>query len=182
MANIVGPNIKKVYVSLIKATIADLGKSVTIYLPPLTADCPQCIWDPTNERSTGQSDPSFVAPVVIFGETITPQPFTRGRCPVCKNAGKLTKEVKRSVKALVRWNPEGPEDLQILPVGREGASVVRIKALPTNYELISSAIYFVVDGVRCEIIRSSTIRALGTTEGMVVAFLQEVEVGKDTKK
>jgi hypothetical protein len=182
MAVIVGPPIKKIYVQLIKQAIADLGRQVVIHLPPEEADCPNCIWSPTEKTSTNKFDSTFVTPVVIFGSTISPTTFDRGRCPICKGAGKLIKDVTKSIKALIKWNPNGPEDLQMLPVGREGTSVVRIKALPTNYSFIDSAVYFIVDGVKCEILQPQTIRALGTTEGMVVAYLQEVEVGKDTKK
>lgn len=182
MAKIVGPSIKKTYTTLIKNVIADLGKPVSIFLPPEKADCPNCIWDPVNQSSTNTFDSTFVAPISIFGQTINPQPFTRGRCPVCKGIGYLKKDIVRPIKALVKWQPSGPEDLEILPAGREGISIVRLKALPTHYNNFKQALYFIVDGVRCEILTPPAIRALGTTEGMVVVYLQEVEIGKDTKK
>jgi hypothetical protein len=180
MAKIVSPAIKKAYVKYIKDTIEDLNRSVDVYLPPEAMDCPNCLYDPINKKSTGVVDPLFVTSVVIFGQTISPQSFTRGRCPICKGEGVLTSEVKRSVKCLVKWQPDGPDDLEIIPSGREGASVVRLKALPSNYNNFINAIYYVVDGTKCEAISSPNIRALGTTKGMVVVYLQEVEVGRGT--
>ena len=63
MPVIVGPPIKKIYVELIKQAIADLGRQVSIYLPPEEADCPNCIWSPTEKTSTNKFDTSFVASV-----------------------------------------------------------------------------------------------------------------------
>jgi len=141
-----------------------------------------CIYDRINKKSSGKFDTSFTSPVVIFGNTINPIPFSRGRCPVCFGEGHLEKEKVRNVKALVKWNPGGAEDLEVLPVGREGKAVVRIKILRTDFDVVKNATYFLIDGVRCELIKPPTIRGLGKQEELVVAFLQEVEPGKDVKK
>lgn len=179
---IVTPSIRKTYKDLIKQVVEDLHKPIIVYLPPEKTDCVNCIWDSINQRSSGQFDSSFTSPVVIFGNTINPQNFTRGRCPVCYGVGYLEQESKRNVKALVKWNPQGAEDLQILPVGREGAAVVRIKILRSDFDVVNSAIYYLIDGVRCELVQPPTIRGLGTQEELVVAYLQEIEPGRDVKK
>lgn len=141
-----------------------------------------CIYDHINKRSSGKFDSSFTSSVEIFGNTITPISFSRSRCPVCFGAGHLENQRRRNVKALVKWNPTTAEDLEILPVGREGKAVVRIKILRTDFDLLKEAIYFEVDGVRCELIRPPTIRGLGTQEELVVAYLMEVEPGSEIKK
>lgn len=178
---IVTPAIRKRYKDVIKEVMADLHKPILIYLEPDKEDCPNCKWDFINKKSSGKFDSSFIAPVVIFGNTINPASFTRGRCPVCFGVGYLEREVERSVKALVRWNPT-IKDMDILPVGREGKAVVRIKVLYSDYALVVGALYYRVDGVRCERIRPVTVRGLGTQEELVVALLQEVEVGSAVKK
>lgn len=141
-----------------------------------------CHYDFINKRSSGEFDTSFVTPVVIFGATIDPILFSRSRCPICFGEGQLTEDVTRNVKALVRWNPTPASELEILPVGREGAAVVRIKVLRTDYDSVVGATHFLIDGVRCELIQPVTVRGLGVQEELVVAFLQEVEPGKDVKK
>lgn len=182
MVKIVTPAIRKIYKDIIKQTVEDLHKPIVAYLPPEKADCPNCIWSSATQSSTGKFDSSFVAPVVIFGNTINPKAFTTGRCPVCRNVGFLQQEVTRNLKALVKWNPSGAQDLQILAAGREGNPTVRIKVLRSNYENIMNATHFSVDGVKCEILKPPTIRALGQQEELVIVYLQAVEVGKDVKR
>jgi len=138
-----------------------------------------CVYDFVNKRSSGRFESTFTASTTIFGNAIDPQPFQRGRCPVCYGEGHLEQEVRRNVKALVKWNPRGTRhDLEILPVGREGKASVRIKVARADLELVTTANSFLIDGVRCELIQPPTIRGLGTQEELVVAFLMEVETGK----
>jgi hypothetical protein len=179
---IVTPAIRKIYKDLIKQVVEDLHKPVLVFSPPNKEDCPNCKWDSINKTSSGKFQDSFVADVIVFGETISPVNFTRGRCPVCRGLGYLKQDIQRNVKALVKWNPGTADDIETLPVGREGAAVVRIKVLRADFELVTKAVSLVVDGVRCELIKPPTIRGLGTQEELVIAFLQEVEPGSDVKK
>lgn len=182
MAKIVTPAIRKVYKDLIKQVVADLNKPIIVFLAPEAVDCPNCYWDTINRKSSGQFDVGFVAPVVIFGNTISPISFNRSRCPVCFGEGQLTSEVTRNLKALVKWNPSSAEDFETLPLGREGKPMVRIKVLRSDFNNIVNAKYFTIDGVRCELIQPPTIRGLGTQEELVVAFLLATEPGTDVKR
>jgi len=182
LAKIVTPGIRKIYKDLIKQVVEDLHKPIVAYLPPEEVDCPDCIYDFANKKSSGTFDSSFVTPVVIFGNTINPQPFTRGRCPVCLGAGILTNDVIKNIKALVKWNPRRSDVIDSTPAGREGAPIVRIKVLRSDFDTVVSARYFVIDGIRCELNEPPTVRGLGTQEELVVAFLLAVEVGSDVKK
>lgn len=179
---IVTPSIRKTYRDLIKTVVEDLHKPVLVFSPPLKEDCPNCKWDSINNASSGKFQDSFVLDVVIFGETISPTPFSRSRCPICYNVGYLIQEVRRNVKALVKWNPTAADDIESLPVGREGKAVVRIKVLRADYEIVNEALYMLVDGVKCEMIRAPTVRGLGTQEELIIAYLLEVEPGKDVNK
>lgn len=183
MPTIVTPAIRKIYKDLIKQVIEDLHKPIFVYLEPEKVDCPNCVYDYVNKKSSGNFDASFVAPVDIFGTTISPQAFSRSRCPVCLGAGHLEQQVRRNVKALVKWNPQGAAEMEILPVGREGKAIVRIKVARADLDLVTGANYFEVDGIRCELMQPPTIRGLGTQEELVVAFLMEVETGRvDVKR
>ena len=182
MAKIVTPGIRRTYKTLIKQVVEDLNKPIIVSLPPETANCPNCIYDSINKKSSGTYDSTFVTPVDVFGKTIQPQPSFRNRCPVCLGVGYLTNAIDRNVKALVKWNPGAADDIESTPIGREGAAIVRIKVLRTDFDLVKNGISFLVDGVRYELIRPPTIRGLGTQEELVVAFLQEVEPGTNVKK
>jgi hypothetical protein len=182
MAKIVTPAIRKVYKDLIKQVVADLNKPILAFLPPTAVDCPNCHYDTINRKSSGQFDSGFIVPVEIFGNTISPISFSRSRCPVCFGEGQLTSNVTRNLKGLVKWNPRGADDFEILPAGREGKPIVRIKVLRSDFDTLVDSKYFEVDGVRCELIQPPTIRGLGTQEELVVAFLLATEVGSDVKR
>lgn len=179
MGKIVDRGIRKIYSETIKQVISDLHKVITAELEPQKIDCPNCIYDTVNKKSSGVHDSTFVSSTTIFGETITPQPFTRGRCPVCFGEGELTVANTKSIKALVRWNPN--EDLEVSPAGLEGKPLVRIKAERKHYDTITQALSFTVDGVKCERIQPVNIRGLGKQEELVVAYLLAVEPGSDVK-
>jgi hypothetical protein len=181
MAQIVTPPIRRVYRKLIKQVIEDLHKPIMAYLPPATSDCPNCLYSFSLKKSSGTFDSTFVTPVVIYGQTITPAPFTRSRCPVCYGEGKLISEISKSLKALVKWNPKTTKAIESTPAGRESSPIVRIKVARSDFDTVVSAIYFKVDGVRCELNEPPTVRGLGEQEELVVAFLISTEVGSDVK-
>lgn len=181
MAQIVTPAIRRVYSKLIKQVIKDLHKPITAFLPPDTEDCPNCLYSFSLKKSSGTFDSSFVAPVVILGNTISPIPFTRSRCPVCYGEGQLKSDVSKGLKALVKWNPKSTKAIESTPAGRESSPIVRIKVDRNDFDILTSAIYFIVDGIRCELNEPPTVRGLGEQEELVVAFLISTEVGSDVK-
>ena len=182
MGKIVTPPIRKIYKELIKQVIEDLHKPIVAYMPPEKVDCPNCHWDSQNQKSSGVFDNSFVSPVIIFGQTINPQSFTRGRCPVCFGLGYLKQDIVKNLKALVKWNPRTADVIERTPAGRESSPIVRIKTSRDDFDVVISAEYFLIDGVKCELNEPPTIRGLGTQEELVVAFLISVEPGNDVKK
>ncbi len=182
MTKIVTPGIRKTYKTLIKQVVEDLHKNILAHMPPIKADCPNCIWDAVNKTSSGTFQSSFITPVTIFGNVITPSLFTRSRCPVCFGLGYLASPVTKNLKALVKWNPKTDDTLLILPAGREGEPVVRIKLLRVDFPTLIGAETFTVDGVRCELNAPPTIRGLGEQEELVVAYLLATEVGDDVKR
>lgn len=179
---IVKPSTRKIYKTLIRDVVDDLHKVITAHLPPSKTDCPNCHWDTQARKSSGTFDNTFVAPVVIFGQAINPTPFTRGRCPICKDVGYLTSANNKSLKALVKWNKISDGDIEATPAGREGSPYVRIKILRADFDTAVAAESFTVDGIRCVKARAPTIRGLGIQEELVVFHLVSVEPGSDVKK
>lgn len=181
MAKIVTNAIRKTYKDLIKQVIADLGESIFVYGPPEEEDCPNCLSDLVTGESKNIYDSSFTTPVTIFGQTVSPQPFNRGRCPICKGVGKLKDYSPVTVRALVKWRVENG-DMENTPVGIEGQNLVRIKARSTYYDTIRDAEYVIIDGVRCELYQPPVFRGLGQQDEMVVAFFKAVEPGHSVKE
>jgi len=180
MGKIVTNAIRSTYKSLIKTVVKDLGETILVYGPPEKQPCPNCYQDLVTGESKNIFNSSFVTPVVIFDEAISPLSFNRGRCPVCKGAGYLFNEVPTIVKALVKWNPkDGAMDLT--PAGIEGSNIARIKARRSYYQAIRDASYFMVDGVRCVLTSPPVFRGLGAQDELVVAFLQSTATGHSVK-
>jgi len=169
--------------------IRAMGREVTLELPVIYTDCPNCIYDSVNKNSTGRHDPSFVRPVYIFPSTseeekVYPQPFNiiddsgvtydpNGQvtqivrsaiCPVCKGKGRLVSKPTLDIIAVVTWNPKSPTfDGRMLDesAGRFNENVVRLKTFSSNYEVCLQAKIFYVDGVKCEVFLPAHNKGIG---------------------
>lgn len=161
----------------------ELGKYITVYSPPNTAACPNCFRDHTG-ASNNQYNTSFVVPVVIFGRTINPHSFTRGRCPVCFGKGYMEQDNKTVIKVVYRWNPQGlaPNgDMEKTSGGVEGFNVAFVRASRCYYELLRDCKKAVIDGVDCTLIRPPVLRSVGDKEVLAEAFFVSTDVGHSVK-
>lgn len=151
----------------------DFARVITVFGAPEKYDCPNCIAS-IEDNSLNVYDSSFVTPVVIFGNTITPTPFTRGRCPICYGKGYLEHESSTGVKALVRWNPPDfqPHGSMInTSGGLEGKDVVRVKVDKCYYEVLRDCVHVYVSGVKCELLVPPVYRSGGVLDYSVTAYL-----------
>ena len=160
----------------------DTSIDIFVYGDPTDWDCPNCYYDHSTDSSTGVHDTSFVSPTIINGVSIEPKPFTRGRCPVCRGAGKIELENKKIMRAYVRWDPptDGKGDFEELTLGTEGSNIVMVRTASKNYEAIRGCNYVIIDGVRCELFRPPIIRRAGREGLSVVAFFRSSEEGFST--
>ncbi len=75
--------------------IDQLGKDCKLVYPSVKTDCPNCVFDPTTNRSTGRY------------KTGGPRPFPNGTiCPVCRGAGRLDSTETDIIRMLCKWNPK----------------------------------------------------------------------------
>lgn len=75
--------------------IDQLGKDCRLLYPSVKIDCPNCIFDPTTNRSSGRY------------QTDGPRPFSQGTiCPVCRGNGLLDSEHTETIRMLCTWNPK----------------------------------------------------------------------------
>jgi hypothetical protein len=95
------PKIRQIAQDAIDDLIDQLGKECRLLYPAVTIDCPNCIFDPTTNRSSGRY------------KTGGPRPFPANTiCPICRGAGRLPSENSEIVRMLCTWNPK---EFTILP-------------------------------------------------------------------
>lgn len=184
----VSKNVKKDFKRAMQQLVRDLSQPfVIIQESPAFVDCPNCIWDSINKKSSNIRNAAFTVPTIIFSgtdqqRTIAPVPFTTGRCPVCIGEGQLftTKEV--CIGAMVNWiRPGSKSDYSDLPVGREGTNFAIIKTLACHYQLLAQNKSFVVHNrIKVEKFKPAIVRGLGGEEAVVELVVQTVTHGEET--
>lgn len=109
----------QIYQDRIDALINQLGKSVLLEFDAVKQPCPNCVFDPIRNRSTG---------IYISGG---PRSFERGRqCPWCKGRGFEETVSTKCIEALLKWNPKDSRKYGISLSNHK--SVVRIKTFITE--------------------------------------------------
>jgi len=186
---LISKKIKKDFKKITQQLVIDLSQPLTIVQEsPLFVDCPNCIWDSINKKSSNVFDASFSGSTTIFlatdqERTISPVSFSAGRCPACIGEGQLftTKEV--CIQAMINFISPTDRGSRYfdLPAGKEGVNFMIIKALACHYELFTNNNIFVVHGnVKCEKFRPPIVRGLGGEEAITEMVLQTSEVGERT--
>lgn len=186
---LVSEKTKKQYKKLMQQLVLDLSQQVRIIQEsPMFVDCPNCVWDSINKKSSNVFQASFTTPITIFQATdqeriVGPVSFTEGRCPVCIGEGQLftTKEI--CLAAMVNYisrDDRGGRFLD-LPAGKEGVNFLVVKTLACNYELLlNNEIFMVHNSVKCEKFSPPIVRGLGGEEAVAEVVLQTTEVGERT--
>ena len=139
----VGDPLVNLFQDRIKQLIADLGRTITLILPPQQVDCPNCGFDFVNQRSNNIYTPN------ASGDSLN-KSFPAGqRCPVCQGKGRL--EFSRTVdyKSLVGFGP-APEEFNYTEYGLTPDQVLRTKNALSIFNDINMAQYAIIDGFECE--------------------------------
>lgn len=184
---LVPSSIKKEFKSLIHQLVLDLSQPLcVIQESPMFIDCPNCIWDSINKKSANIFDASFVVSANIFvgtdqQRTLTPTPFSQGRCPVCIGEGQLFTKKEICIPAMVNFigrDERGGRFLD-LPAGKEGVNFMVVKTLACNYELIlNNEVFLLHNGIKCEKSQPPFVRGLGGEEAVCEVILQTTEAGQ----
>ena len=101
--------VKRNFKKITQQLVQDLSQPLRIIQEsPAFVDCPNCVWDSINKKSSNVFQSSFTAATIIFVSTdqervISPVSFTEGRCPVCIGEGQLftTKEI--CISAMINY-------------------------------------------------------------------------------
>lgn len=194
-------SLKTTFKKGIKNYIKEMGREITVILPPVEADCPNCIWDAVSNKSTNVYNQAFIRPVNIFpGKSyqtlVYPKPFNisdsdvdpgiqydptlpnpaplkSSVCPVCKGKGVITKDNNICIKAHITWNPK--EEYLDLSAGRDGVPMCRIKTYKDHYSLCTEAKSFLIDGVKCVMETPPKVKGLGDVH-LIEFYLVQTQV------
>lgn len=182
-----------------------MGEKIEVQLSPYTVDCPNCIFDIIQQKSSNIYDTSFLKPVNIFPGTshqrkIYPAPFNvlsdtgvqydpsipnpkilqTALCPTCKGEGILTEDNSVCITGVVTRgiNRAAAEssDLKDLSAGREGITLIRIKTYGCNYALCKDAKYFIIAGIKYKLEVPTRLKGLGN-KAIVEMYLSEIDEG-----
>jgi len=186
---LVPSRVKKEFKGLMQQLVRDLSQPLIIVQEsPTFVDCPNCIWDSINKKSSNVFDASFIVPVTIFQSTseerlINPISFTVGRCPVCLGEGQLFTKDEICIPAMINYlsaSDFGSKYFDI-PAGKEGLNYMIVKTLACHYDLLTNNSIFVVhNNVKCEKFRPPFMRGLGGEEAVCEMVLQTTEAGERT--
>ena len=185
MVKLIPPKLIKNYSNLIKKTVDGLAKCILVYGEPISVECPNCLWSEVHKKSSGVREwkPAGSSYTVFSGTQYqhtyyeSNTNFTRGRCPVCHNDGKLSHPNEKSINALVTWK-RGSSDRgtqEWFPAGLDNVMACRIKSDRCNYDVISEAEHFLIDGNKMVLFRPPDRYGMGDTNSLVVAYLISAE-------
>lgn len=128
----ISPALIRLYQDRIDALLNQLGKNVVLEFDPVQTPCPNCLFDPITNRSTG-----------VYRDA-GPEPFPRGRkCPYCKGEGVVTSNETRCIKCLIKWAPKDAMNYGLTVT--DPRAIVRTKCLLTNAPLIARARTAIID-------------------------------------
>ena len=129
--------------SRIEQLISDLGRDITLTLPPLLLDCPNCGFDFIQQRSNN------IYTSNASGDGLNKSFPTGQRCPVCRGRGKL--EYPRQIvhKALIGFGP-APEEFNYELYGLTPDQVLRTKTTLVTLEDFNLSQFAIIDGFECE--------------------------------
>jgi hypothetical protein len=175
MGNFVSEDQINLYKGFVKGIREDLGRSITLHIPGPRVDCPNCLFDPINKRSTGMFKPRNPYPANIPG----PYQFIGGICPVCNGTGQYSTEVTKIIdKALIRWLKV--DQKKYLIQGLEAENDFRIKCDIKYIDDFKTARVVEIDGVPAEV---TTIVKRGLRDLIqIVVFLRLSEWPTGGKK
>lgn len=187
---LVTKRMKQDYKKAMTQLVKDLSQQITIVQEsPMFVDCPNCVWDSINKKSSNVYDSSFTMPTTIFPSTseeriISPISFTEGRCPVCIGEGQIFTSKEICIDAMVNFlSGTGSRESSYasLPVGKEGVNLVVVKTLACHYELLlNNFVFFINNNVKCVKFKPPIVRGLGSEDVVCETIMQTADEGERT--
>lgn len=163
MASPINAALDRLYRDKITAVTLAMAKRSTLVavLPGTATQCTNCLWDATNQTSSGNYNGSG------------PKPFVNKTCPVCNGRGRLVQDRSLTVEGNVRWGKADKIGNEIISLGQILKGYALIKVLSRDRDVIEKATHFMVDGVRC--IRVGEPRNRGLQSYVITEFMVKRE-------
>lgn len=187
MGKFVSKAVREHYKRVTQQVIKDLSQPFYIIQEtPNFVDCPNCIWDSINKKSSNVFNASFVTPITVFSGTdqqrlVSPISFTDSRCPVCLGEGQLFTARELCIHAMVNFVRPGDSGAKYydLPAGKEGVNFAIIKTQVCFYDLLARNDTFIIhNNIKCEKYRPPMVRGLGGDPSIVEMVVQTTESGE----
>lgn len=189
MRPLITKKMKQDYKKKIQQLVTDLSQDlVVVQESPMFVDCPNCIWDSINKKSSNVFDSTFNSSDIIFAgtsdqRTLNPISFTTGRCPVCIGDGQIFTNKEICIKAMVNFFSETGRRGSFMSeaAGKEGVSLVIIKTLPCNYRLLlDNEVFFINTNIKLGKFKPPFLRGLGGEDAVCETLMQLVDEGQRT--
>jgi hypothetical protein len=136
---LVSSKLKAVFKSKMYELMSDLGRTITLHMPPSVADCPNCLWDHRKKKSrnTYDSTNTNTNPGPLH------KPFLDGQvCPVCNGRGVLNTPQSASYTALM--SSKFKED-ELTVVGTSHEGVIKTTTHIDSFQDITRAKQMSID-------------------------------------
>jgi hypothetical protein len=150
----------------VNAMIKDMGRTVTLYLPPTASGCPNCTpgFDGSSNGIYNSSNP--------FYSTKYNKNFPAGGiCPICKGSQSILTAVTVTYTANIN---HAPKDSVKEAAGIDPANVYKTKMQVCAFNDILSCDKALIDGSICTRIRDPIKRGLGQTK-WVMTWWEKVD-------
>lgn len=171
--------------SLSREMIYDLSKTVTVGLPPLKEECPNCKYVDPDDSSLGTF--TDFGSITVFSGTaceyvLSAVPFRRN-CPICKSSGVLTCKDEITIPSMINYDPHigSTKELVDFPGGVSYQSIIKLKVDIKFKPYINKAIYYLVDGIKFSHIKTPYKRGMGKLIGVIEIFIGTNDIGKEVK-
>ena len=149
--------LKGLYATSIQKLISDMGRVVTLTLPPSTSGCPNCKYLSIAGQSLNQYNSSNP-----FGGPPYNIPFTDGsRCPVCLSSHTI------NIPQSAEWHAtifKTPKDYDVSVYGTSPENILMTKMIIDAWEDVNRAIRATIDGKDYERLGEPTKIGLGNED------------------
>lgn len=162
----VDEGLKSLFSETIDQLISDLGRPVTLYLPPTASGCPNCVrgFDGSSQGVYNVSNPY---PAGKFNKQFP----TGGICPVCKGTNKIL--TARSVTYTANIG-RSPKDIDYDKTGEVPQNIYKTKMKILAYQDITQCEKALIDGIICTRFRDPVKTGLQTL-AYVICWWKKVE-------
>lgn len=132
---------------------SDLGRDVTLHIPGTKLNCPNCLFDAVNKRSTNIYSPKVNQFPVTDHNGVSQAAsieFRGGICPICNGTGSVTSgETTKLVQCLIRHLKT--DQKRYLVQGHEAENDFRLKADIKFQADFENARFLEIDGIPAEV-------------------------------